>query len=132
MAGKLTYSGAEIALATTLGGRYLALLTAAPSGPSATLASLSEYAAAGYARPSVSFGTATGTPRTAANSAAVSTAALTGATGLVTITHWALVSVASGTSGSLIAYGDVAGADRSPEAGQVITFAIGALTISLD
>lgn len=132
MAGKLSYKAAELALAAALPGRYLMLLTAAPSGPAATLASLAEYTPAGYTRQAVTFGTATGTPRVAANTSAIATAALTGATGLVTVTHWALVSVATGTTGDLIAYGDLAGADRSPEAGQAVTFAIGALTISLD
>lgn len=132
MAGKLSLKAVETALTAALSGRYLALLTAAPSGPGATLASLAEYGAAGYARVPATFGTATGTPRTAANSASISTAPLTGATGSVNITHWALVSVASGTAGDLIAYGDVTGADRSPEAGQVLTFAAGALTVSID
>lgn len=132
MAGKLSLKAVETGLASALAGRYLALLTAAPSGPGAALSSLTEYSAAGYARVPVSFGTATGTPRTAANSASISTAPLTGATGAVTITHWALVSVASGTAGDLIAYGDVSGADRSPESGQVLTFAAGALTVSID
>lgn len=132
MAGKLAYKAAELALAASLAGRYVALLTAAPSGPAATLASLAEYSATGYTRQAVTFGTATGTPRVAANTNTITTSALTGATGLVTLTHWALVSSASGTSGDLIAYGDLAGADRSPEAGQAVTLAVGALTVSLD
>lgn len=130
--GKIAYAGAEAALAGALSGRYLALLTAAPSGPGATISSLSEYSAAGYARVPVAFATAAGTPRTAANSGAVSTSPLTGATGSVTITHWALVTVASGSAGSVIAYGDVTGADRSPEAGEVVTFAAGSITVQID
>lgn len=132
MAGKLAYKGAETALAASLSGRYVALLTAAPAGPAATLASLAEYTATGYTRQAATFGTATGTPRTAANTNTITTAAITGATGSVTLTHWALVSTASGTTGDLIAYGDLAGADRSPEAGQAVTLAVGALTVTLD
>lgn len=135
MAGKIAYKGTETSLAAALAGRYLMLLTAAPSGPGAALSSLAEYAATGYARVAVAFGAATGTPRTAPNSAEVSTPALTGANGTTAITHWAIVTVPTGTAGDLITYGtctlNPSGA-IVPAAGQAVKFAAGALTIAID
>lgn len=135
MAGKLAVKGAEVGLGAALSGRYLMLLTAAPSGAGATLASLTEYAATGYARVAVTFGTATGTPRVATNSADVSTASLTGATGSTTISHWALVSAASGTSGDVYAYGTCTLSPSGaivPTAGQAVKFAAGSLSVQID
>lgn len=132
MAASVTTKAAEIALTALATGRYLALLTATPSGTSPTLASLTEYAGPGYSRmPFTPLVTDAVVARGAVNSAAISTSPLTGANGTTKITHWALVTTVSGTSGDVLAYGEVNGTTGiTPAAGNVITFAAGSIAIA--
>lgn len=137
MAGKLSNTGQAIALDAATGRAtqtarttYLVLLTAAP-GATTTPATMTEYAASGYARVACTFGAPTGNPRVTANSGAVNFAAFTGANGSTSITHWGVVSSSSGTTGDFLAYGDLT-TPRTPAAGDTASFASGALTIQLD
>ena len=75
-------------------------------------------------------GPASGTPRVAANTGTLTYGPLTGADGTA-VTHWALVSAASGTSGDVVAQGDFA-TSRSPAAGDSLTLAAGGSTVSID
>jgi hypothetical protein len=137
MAGKLSYVGAGNALDGTLGRAtqtlrtlYLALLTAAPTG-STTTATMTEYAATGYARQAIAMTTPSGTPRVSSNSAVLNFPAFTGATGSTAITYWALVSASTGTSGDLVAWGDFT-TSRTPAANDSVSVAIGAITVTID
>lgn len=136
MAGKLTLVGAGNALDGALGRVtqtartvYLMLLTAAPTAAS-TLASVTEYAATGYARQAIAQAAPTGTPRLSGNSAGLTFGPYTAGTG-ATITHWAIGSASSGTTGDLIAYGDLA-VSKTPGVGDTTTAAIGAFTVTAD
>lgn len=119
---------ATVSSATT----YLALLTSAPTDTS-TLAGLAEYGAAGYSRQSVTWASPTlngsNVPETA-NAATVSfgpfTSSVTG-----TITHAALVSSASGTSGSVLAWWEL-DASRTPSTNDSLEITSGNLKLSVD
>jgi hypothetical protein len=139
MPGKASDKGADIALDAITGRAtqtartmYLALLTAAPTDAT-TLATMSEYAAAGYARqtftPSVP--AASGANRRSANTNSLSYGPLTGATGAVNITHCALVSALSGTTGDLVYYWTLDNA-RTPQAGDTITVAASGVAADID
>jgi hypothetical protein len=137
MAGKFTVVGASLGLDACLGRAtvtsrtvYLALLTAAPTVAS-TLSSLAEYSATGYGRQACAMSAPSGTPRVSTNTALLTYGPLSGATGLVTITHWALVSASSGTTGDVVAYGDF-NTVRTPAAGETATVAVGAVSVGLD
>lgn len=137
MAGKMNIVGAANALDGALGRAtqtsrtvYLMLLTAAPT-VSSTIASVTEYSATGYARQAIAMGTPSGTPRVSANTAVLTFGPLSGANGTTAVTHWAIVSASSGTSGDVIAQGDFT-ASRTPAAGDSLTVAIGAITVSID
>lgn len=137
MPGELSSTGATSALEAALGRTtatarttYLALLTAAPTDAT-TPATMTEYAAAGYSRQSVTWGAGSGDPVTCANTNAITFGPITGADGAVIITHAALVSSASGTTGDLVYYWTL-NASRTPASGDSITVAVGALTASLD
>lgn len=137
MAGKLNVQGAALGLDAALGRAtvssrtvYLALLTAAPA-QGAVLSGLAEYSATGYSRQVISFVAPAGTPRLTSNSATVTYGPLTGANGVAVVTHWAVVSAASGTSGEVVAYGDFA-VSRTPAAGDSMSVAAGAITVSID
>jgi len=137
MAGKINIVGAGYAL-DALTGRatvtartiYLALLTAAAT-VSTTLASMTEYAVAGYARQTIAMSTPSGTPRVSSNTALLTFGPLTGATGSTAITYFAGVSASSGTTGDVVFQGDWT-ASRTPNAGDSLTVAIGAVTVQLD
>jgi hypothetical protein len=136
MAGKLSHVGSANAQDGALGRAtqtartvYLALLTAAPSQTS-TLGTMTEYGATGYSRQAIAFSAPTGTPRVSANSGVISYGPFTAGTGS-TITHWAVVSASSGTSGDFIAYGDFT-SSRTPGTGDTASVAIGAVTVSID
>jgi hypothetical protein len=137
MAGKLTVVGAGLGLDGSLGRStvasrtlYLALLVAAPN-VSSTPSSMSEYVATGYGRQACAMGVPSGTPRVAANTALLTYGPLTGANGLTTITHWALVSSSSGTTGEMVAFGDF-NTTRTPASGDSATVSIGAITVGID
>jgi hypothetical protein len=137
MPGELSTAGANIALDAATGRAtqtartmYLALLTAAPTD-STTVATMTEYAATGYSRVACAMGAPTGDPATTANTGVLTFGPLTGANGSTAITHCALVSSASGTSGDLVAYWTLT-ASRTPAAGDSVSVAIGALTLSND
>lgn len=136
MAGKLSLVGAANALDGALGRVtqtartvYLAFLTAAPTATT-TNATMTEYAATGYARQAIAQAAPTGTPRLSANSAALTFGPFTAGTG-ATIGWWAIVSSASGTTGDFIAYGDLT-STRTPAVGDTVTAAIGSFTVSID
>lgn len=139
MPGELSDKGADIAL-DAISGRatqtartmYLALLTAAPADAT-TPVTMTEYAATGYARQTFTPATpaASGAVRRTSNTGAITFGPLTGATGAVSITHAALVSSASGTTGDLVAFWTLDTA-RSPAAGDSIQVASGGFTFDTD
>lgn len=112
---------------------YLALLTAAPSDAQTVgTISVTEYGATGYARQSVTWASPTlvsNVPQTS-NSDALTFGPFTAGTG-AQITHAALVSAASGTSGDLVAWWELT-TPRTPAANDSITVAAGAITLSVD
>lgn len=133
-------TGRATATARTM---YLALCTAAPTDTSQTIGgttfSITEYAATGYARQAVTFGSGTGTTGapslvsavpTTANTAAVTFGPFTAGTG-ATITHLALVSASSGSTGDLVAYWTL-DTSRTPVTNDSVQIAIGALTLAVD
>ena len=119
---------ATVSTATT----YLALLTSAPSDTS-TLAGLAEYGAAGYSRQAVTWASPTlngsNVPETS-NTGTVSfgpfTSSVTG-----TITHAALVSAASGTTGNVLAWWEL-DASRTPSTNDSLEITGGNLKLSVD
>ena len=138
MPGALTNSGAAVALDAATGRAavaartyYLALWTADPTA-AGTPATAGEYAAGGYARVTYTpvAPAAVGTGATAAqqtsNNASITFGPLTGANGTTVITHCALVSTASGTTGDM-AYRWALDASRTPAAGDSITVAVNAV-----
>ena len=136
MTGKLNIVGAGYALDAATGRAtvttrttYLELLTAAPTA-SSTLATVAEYAGVGYTRQAIAMSTPSGTPRVTSNTAALTLGPITSGAG-ATITHWAIVSAVSGTTGDIVAQGDWATA-RTPGVGDSLTVAIGAVTVQLD
>jgi hypothetical protein len=78
---------------------YLALLTAAPTATT-TLATMSEVTTAGYSRQSVTWAAPSGNPRSTSNTNALTFGPFTADP--PNITHCALVSAATGTTGDLI------------------------------
>lgn len=136
MAGKLTYAGAAVALDAVTGRQtvnsrtvYLALLTAAPDEET-TLSTMSE-ASFTYTRPAVSFDAPSGGPVFTDNTSQVSIGPLADADGEEEVTHWALVTAASGTSGDVLAYGDW-DTPRSPNLGDTLVLGAGDLDITID
>lgn len=139
MPGEASDKGADIALDAMFGRAtqtartvYLALLTAAPSDAT-TPATMTEYAATGYARQAFTPTTpaASGGARGISNSGSINFGPLTGATGLVDITHAAIVSSSSGAGGDLIAFWTLDSA-RRPAANDSIQVANGAFTFTAD
>lgn len=119
---------ATVTSATT----YLALLTAAPTDTT-TPATMTEYAATGYSRQTVTFTTpalnASNVPETS-NSGALTFGPFTAGTGS-TITHCALVTTASGTTGEVRAWWSL-DTSRTPGTNDSLQFAINALKIAVD
>lgn len=107
---------------------YLALLTAAP-GDATTIATMSELSTAGYSRQAVTWSTPSGDPQATSNTAAITFGAFTADP--PNVTHLALVSAASGTTGDFLYYW-TADTARDAATGDSISVAIGALTMSLD
>lgn len=135
MAGEAANFGAGAAL-DAMSGRatqtarttYLVLLTAAPSDTT-TLATMAEVTTAGYARQSVTWTAPSGDPRSTSNSGAVTFGPFTADP--PNVTHLALVSAASGTTGDFIYFwtADVA---RDGISGDSLQVANGALVMNLD
>lgn len=135
MPGELSTVGANIALDATTGRAtqtarttYLALLSAAP-GDATTLAGMSEVAVGGYARQAVTWTAPSGDPSRTQNSAILTFGPFTGDP--PNVTHCALVSAASGTTGDFLMFWtlDVA---KDAAVNESIQFAAGALYMTLD
>ena len=135
MAGEASGFGAGAALDAMTGRAtqtarttYLALLTAAPSDTT-TLATMTELSATGYSRQAVTWTAPSGDPATTSNSGAINFGPVS--TDPANVTHAALVSAASGTTGDFIYYWTLNTA-RDGIAGDSFQVANGALTMSLD
>lgn len=136
MPGELSNVGAGYALDIVTGRNagpgvrttYLALLSAAPTDAT-TLGTMSEIATAGYARQSVTWTAPTGDPRSTENSATLTFGPFTADP--PNVTHCALVSAASGTTGDFLMHWAL---DTAKDAAtdESIEFAAGALTMTLD
>ncbi|MBK7450560.1 MAG: hypothetical protein IPJ47_14525 [Anaerolineales bacterium] len=136
MPGELSTVGANNALDGALGRvtqtartTYAALLTATPTDAT-TNATMTEYAATGYSRQSVTWAAPSGDPAATSNTNTVTFGPFTAGTG-ATVTHVALVSSASGTSGDFI-YWWAVDTSKTPTTGDSIQIAIGDLDVSLD
>lgn len=135
MPGEASSVGAGIAL-DAMSGRatqsarttYLALLTAAPTDAS-TIASLAELTTAGYARQAVTWSAPTGDPRVTSNTATITFGPLTADP--PNVTHAALVSAASGTTGDLIYFWTLDAA-KDAAINESMQAAAGAFTMSAD
>lgn len=138
MAGRNTVTTNAAALDTVTGraaptlvppfNTYVALLTAAPA-TDPTVAALTEYAATGYARAQVTWTAPTGDPSSSGNSATITIGPLTGANGTTAITHAALVTSSSGTTG-VVRTTWTLNASRTPAAGDSVQVAVQGLTIT--
>lgn len=135
MAGQASTVGANAALDAMTGRAtqtarttYLALLTAAP-GDTTTLTTMSEVSATGYSRQSVTWSAPSGDPSSTSNSGVITFGPFS--TDPANVTHVALVSAASGTTGDFIYYwtADVA---RDAAINDSIQIANGALVMTLD
>lgn len=139
MPGEISDAGALQSLEAVVGKTtltsvttYLALLTAAPSDTT-TPATMTEYAATGYSRAAVTWGTAalngSSIPEIA-NSVAATYGPFTAGTG-ASITHAALVTSASGATGEVRAFWTL-DTSRTPSTNDSLEFAISALKMTLD
>ena len=139
MAGEFSDAGAFKALdavtgraTVTSGTTYLALLTAAPDDAT-TLAGLAEYTATGYSRQSVSWASpalnGSSLPETS-NTADLTFGPFTAGTG-ATITHCALVSAASGTTGDVFAWWSF-DSSRTPATNDSLIVSTGNLKLAVD
>jgi hypothetical protein len=135
MAGEASTAGANIGL-DAMSGRatqtarttYIALLTAAPTDAS-TLATMTELSATGYARQAATWGAPTGDPSATANTNLLTFGPFS--TDPANVTHAALVSASSGTSGDFIFWWALDAA-KDAASGESIQVAIGAATMTLD
>lgn len=139
MAGEFSDAGALKALdavtgraTVTSGTTYLALLTAAPTDTT-TLAGMTEYGATGYSRQTVSWTTpalnGSNIPETS-NSGTVTFGPFTAGTG-ATISHCALVTAASGTTGEIRAWWSL-DTSRTPSTNDSLQFTTGNLKVTCD
>lgn len=139
MAGQFSDAGSDKALDAVTGRAtvssattYLALLTSAP-GDTTSLASMAEYTATGYSRQSVTWSApslnASNVPETS-NSGTVTFGPFTAGTG-AEITHAALVTAASGTTGSILAWWQLDAA-RTPSTNDSVEVTTGNLKLSVD
>lgn len=137
MAGELADKGATLALDAATGKNtvssrttYLALLTSAPSDTT-TVATMAELSATGYSRQAVTWDDATivSGKASASNSAKITFGPFS--TDPANVTHCALVSSSSGTSGDFIMYWTLDSA-RDAASGDSIEVAVGALTMTVD
>jgi hypothetical protein len=135
MAGEASSVGAGLAL-DAMSGRatatartmYLALLTAAPTDAT-TVATMTEVTTAGYSRQACAFSAPSGDPRVSSNTALLTFGPFSADP--PNVTHSALVSSASGTSGDLTYFWTWDNA-RDAANGDSLTVAIGALVMQLD
>jgi hypothetical protein len=107
---------------------YLVLLTAAPTDTT-TLATMSEVSTSGYARQSVAWTSPTGDPQATSNSALLTFGPFSADP--PNVTHCALVSASSGTTGDFLMFWTLDAA-KDAATNESIQFAIGALSMSLD
>lgn len=135
MAGEFSTAGSNIGLDAVTGRAtqtsrttYLALLSAAPTDAS-TLASMTEISTAGYARQTVAWTAPTGDPASTNNSALLTFGPFSADP--PNVTHCALVSASSGTSGDFLMWWalDVA---KDAAINESIQVAIGGLAMTLD
>lgn len=132
-AGSLKALDAVTGRATvTLGTTYLALLTAAPTDTT-TPATMTEYGATGYSRQTVTWSSpalnGSSIPETS-NSGTLTFGPFTAGTGS-TITHCALVTSASGTTGEIRAFWSL-DTSRTPGTNDSLQFTTGNLKITVD
>lgn len=112
---------------------YLALLTAAPSDATTDgTITMSEYAATGYSRQTVTWTTPSLISLLPAtqNQTSMTFGPFTAGTG-ATISHAALVSASTGTAGDLLAWWAL-DTSRTPATNDAITIAANALTLSVE
>lgn len=135
MTGEPTTVGAGIALDAQTGRAtqtarttYLAALTAAPTDAS-TLATMAEITTSGYARQAVTWSAPTGDPAETHNTNVITFGAFSADP--PNVTHVALVSASSGTSGDLIYYWLLANA-RDGISGDSLQVAVAALSMTQD
>lgn len=139
MAGEFSDAGSNKALDAVTGRAtvssattYLALLTAAPTDTT-TLAGMTEYGATGYSRQTVTWSSpalnASNVPETS-NSGAITFGPFTAGTGSA-ITHCALVTASTGTTGSILAWWSL-DTSRTPSTNDSLQFASGNLKLSVD
>lgn len=107
---------------------YLALLTAA-ANDATTLASMSELSATGYSRQTVTWSAPTGDPSSTSNSATITFGPF--GTDPANVTHCALVSAASGTTGDFLMFWTLDAA-KDAAINESIEFAASALVMTLD
>lgn len=105
---------------------YLALLTSAPTRDS-TLATMAELSGAGYARQTATWSVPSGSPRVTSTAAVITWGPFS--FDPASVTHVALVSAASGTTGDLIAFWTVNTA-RDASVGDSISANAGAITLT--
>jgi hypothetical protein len=107
---------------------YLALLTAAPTDAT-TLATMTEVTTAGYARQAVTWSAPTGDPQSSSNTGALTFGPFSADP--PNVTHGALVSAATGTTGDFLWWWALDTA-RDGANGDSLTVAAGALVANLD
>ena len=139
MAGEFSDSGAGKALDAVTGRatvtsatKYLALLTAAPTDTT-TPATMTEYAATGYSRQTVTWSTpalnGSSVPESS-NTATITFGPFTAGTG-ATVSHCALVTSASDTTGTIEAWWSL-DTSRTPSTNDSLQFAASALKLAVD
>jgi hypothetical protein len=111
------------------GSVYLALLTAAPSDTTLTMAGVTEYGATGYARQVFGPGSASAAePSVISNAGTITFGPMTAGTG-ATVTHAAICDAVSGTTANIIATMALT-ASRTPAVGDSLQAAAAAFTVS--
>lgn len=135
MPGELASFGAGAALDASTGRAtqtarttYLALLTSAPADTT-TLATMAEVTTSGYTRQSVTWSAPAGDPAETHNTGALTFGPFSADP--PNVTHCALVSASSGTTGDFIAFWTLTAA-RDGASGDIIQFASSALSLTCD
>lgn len=135
MTGQPSTAGANIGLDAKTGRAtqtarttYIALLTAAPSDTT-TLSTMTELSATGYSRQACAWTAPSGDPSSTSNTSLITFGPVS--TDPANVTHLALVSASSGTSGDFIFYW-TADTARDGISGDSFTLAAGALTMTED
>lgn len=140
MAGEFSDAGSSRAIDAVTGRAtvtsattYLALLTAAPTDTSTLAAGFTEYGATGYSRQTATWSTPAlngSSIMESSNASNITFGPFTAGTG-ATVTHCALVTAVSGTSGSVLAYWSL-DTSLTPTVNDAISIAIGSLKITCD